>query len=80
MTTPRERVSQQLERLRDAYLVQDPMARAIVDVLKLSLEELKESLVKAVGEDIPRTQGAARHLMKLHQELTTPPPSINAQT
>jgi hypothetical protein len=46
-------------------------------MVKLSHEELKESLVNADGEDMYRMQGAARHMAKLFRELTVEPPTIN---
>jgi hypothetical protein len=62
--------------LRDAAFQQDPYAKACIDLVKLSLESVKESLVTADGDDMLRQQGAARHLTKLLAELTTKPPQI----
>ncbi len=65
-----------VSRLRDAAKLQDPIARAVVELVRLSHEDVKESLVNAEGNDIHRLQGAARHLHKLHKDLTTAPPGI----
>jgi hypothetical protein len=75
--TPRAQVTELAKRLREAAHLQDPLARAAVEMVKLSHEELKESLVNADGEDMYRMQGAARHMAKLFRELTVEPPTIN---
>ena len=76
MTSNKSRVTELLKNLREAANLSDPSARAIVEVMKLSIEDLKDSLVTAVGEDMLRMQGAAQHLRKIHQELTSSPPNI----
>ncbi len=73
--TPKERQADLVKRLREAAFAQDPCARAAVEMVKLSVEDLKESLVSADGEDMYRLQGAARHLMKLYRQLTVEPPA-----
>lgn len=65
--------------LRDAARLHDPSARAVIELVKLSLESVRESLVSAEGEDMLRMQGAGRYLTKLHRELTTEPPNILPQ-
>jgi hypothetical protein len=70
------RVTELAAQIREAVRLHDPVARAVVELVKLSLDETKDTLVQAEGEDIPRVQGAARHLSKLHKELTVTPPSI----
>lgn len=74
--TPKERLAELAKKLRDAAMTQDPLARAAIEFVKLSGDELKESLVSADGEDMYRVQGAARHMAKLYRELTVEPPSI----
>lgn len=74
--TPKERLAELARKLREAALAQDPIARTVIELVKLSGEEAKESLVSADGEDMYRVQGAARHMAKLYKELTVEPPSI----
>lgn len=40
-----------------------------LELLDLSYEDAKERLVNAMGEDIPRVQGEARILERLHRQL-----------
>lgn len=63
-------------RIRDAAKLHDPIAGAVVELIRLSYEDVKESLVNADGDDIHRLQGAARHMHRLHRDLTTAPPNI----
>lgn len=72
----REQITELEQRLRDAAKQQDPIAAAAIKLVQLSLEQVKESLVDAAGDDMLRMQGAARQLTRLHKELTTAPPSI----
>jgi hypothetical protein len=74
----RDKVTEIASRLRDAARLQDPFALAAIELVKLSSDAAKESLVSAEGDDMLRLQGAARHLTKLHKELTTQPPGIQA--
>lgn len=74
--TPKEKATELAKKLREAAFAQDPIARAAIELVKLSVDEAKESLVSADGEDMYRVQGAARHMAKLYRELTTEPPSI----
>lgn len=74
----RNRIAELTQRLREAAKMQDPIAAAAVEVVKLSAEAAKESLVGADGNDMLRHQGAARQFAKLHTELTQTPPSIVA--
>jgi hypothetical protein len=73
--TPKENLNELVKKLRDAAIAQDPIARTIIQLVKLSTDEVKESLVSADGEDMYRLQGVARHLARLHRDLTTEPPS-----
>lgn len=70
----RERLAELSGRLRDAAKAQDPIARSVVELVKLKVDALKESLVTADGNDMLRLQGAAREFQKLLRELTTAPP------
>lgn len=63
--------------VREADRRHEPIAKTIIDLIKLSIDEAKESLVKADGNDIYRLQGAIQHMQKLHKELTVTPPSIS---
>lgn len=74
----RDRVTELASRLRDAARLQDPYALACIELVKLSGGVAQESLVTAEGDDMLRLQGAARHMAKLHKELTTQPPGIRA--
>ena len=76
MTPPKERLHQLIKQLREAANAQDPAARAVVDMVKLMGDEVKENLVAADGDDMLRKQGAARQLAKLYKDLTTTPPNI----
>lgn len=71
--TPKERAAEQTRRLRDAAAQQDPLARSVVDLLRYSFEDAKERLVDASGDDLLRTQGAAKQLKKLIGDLTRTP-------
>lgn len=72
----RERAAELATRLRDAAKQQDPIAKSVVELVLLTFEEQKESLVEAVGDDMLRRQGAAQMLSKLYRELTIVPPTI----
>lgn len=74
----RNRITELAKQLREAAHLQDPTAKAAIELVKLSADMAKESLVSAAGDDMLRLQGAARHLTKLHTELTTTPPNITA--
>ena len=76
MQTPKEQAAELIARLRDAARMQDPIALSVITVLKLQLDETKDSLVQSSGEDTLRLQGAARQLQRLHKELTTTPPNV----
>lgn len=73
------KVAELAKRLREAARMQDPFAQAAIEMVRLASENVKESLVTAEGDDMLRLQGAARHLSKLHTELTTTPPGIGAE-
>jgi hypothetical protein len=64
--------------IREARM-QDPLARYTIDMIKAVLEDLKERLVDADGEDMIRLQGAVRQFKKLHNELTNDPMPINTK-
>lgn len=70
------RTTELTQQLREAAKLQDPAAVATVRLVKHLYEDVKERLVDAVGDDMLRLQGAARHLAKLHTELTVTPASI----
>lgn len=72
----KDRETELAGKLRDAARLSDPIAKAAVELVKLSMDSVKESLVAAAGDDMLRMQGAARYLQKLHKELTTEPPKI----
>ena len=63
--------------LREAAFKMDPYARMAIELVKLSIDETKESLVSAEGEDIHRHQGAARYMAGLLRELTREPPTVH---
>lgn len=63
-------------KVRDAARLHDPIAKTAVEIVKLCLDDARESLVSAEGNDMLRVQGAARQLEKLYRELTVVPPSI----
>lgn len=75
----KDRVTQLAAQVREAAHLHDPVARAVIELVKLSLEDVKERLVMEQGEDMVRTQGIGRYLTKLHKELTTVPPNIVRQ-
>ncbi len=74
--TPKEQAISLAARLRDAAKLQDPVAASAISLVRLTIEELKDSLVSAEGDDMLRLQGAVRHFQRLHKELTVQPPSI----
>lgn len=73
----KDRATQLAAQIREAASLHDPLARACIELVKLSLDAVKDTLVSAEGEDMLRQQGVARHLSKLHRELTVTPPNIN---
>jgi len=75
----KSRATELTQRLRDAQRLQDPFAKAAVDLVKQLYENAKDSLVNASGDDMLRTQGEARMLKRLLGELTTPPPNITPE-
>lgn len=75
----KERITELAKQLREAAATQDPLARAVIELVKLSGEAAKESLVAADGNDMLRAQGAVRQFEKLHKELTTNPPQLRRQ-
>lgn len=70
------RTTELTARLRDAAMLQDPVATAAVELVRLLLEDTKDVLVMAAGDDMLRVQGAAQQLQRLHKDLTKIPPSI----
>lgn len=74
----RAKAAELATRLRDAAAQQDPVAKAAIELVQLTLVEAKESLVDAAGDDMLRVQGAARQLQRLYRELTTTPPTIKS--
>lgn len=74
--TPKERMAELVKKLREGAKLQDPAAKATVELVELMVEGLKESLVNGAGEDMLRLQGAARQLHNLHFMLTNEPPQI----
>lgn len=75
----KERITAVAKQLREAANLQDPFAKACVELVKLSSEAAKESLVTAEGDDMLRQQGVARAYDKLLKELTTNPPQMRRQ-
>lgn len=71
------RATDLVKQLRDAAYLQDPVAKAAIELIQLMADAAKESLVSAVEDDMLRIQGAARAWSKLHTDLTTQPPSIH---
>lgn len=75
----KERVTELAKQLREAAQAQDPVAKAAIQLIQLSCDAAKESLVSADGNDMLRSQGAVRSFEKLHKELTTNPPQMRRQ-
>lgn len=78
--TMKSQVTDLAARLRDAAKLQEPHAMAAIKLLDLYIERLKDELVTAQGDELLRTQGAARQLQRIHRELTVTPPSITKPT
>lgn len=74
------RAMEQAKALREAAQLHDPMARGAVELLRLTVEDLKDRLVDADGNDMLRLQGAIRQFSRLHRELTVTPPAIKTNT
>lgn len=72
----KQKAAQLVRQLRDELYRQEPIMRAVVDMLKAYQDIAKESLVAADGNDMLRLQGEARGLGKLIRELSTQPPNI----
>lgn len=73
----KDRATQLAAQIREAANLHDPAARACIELVKLQLDSVKDTLVSAEGEDMLRHQGVARHLTKVYKELTVTPPNIN---
>lgn len=76
MQSLKERKLELAKTVREAAQKQEPVSRAIIELVKLTIDDIKESLVSAEREDIHRLQGAARELRRLYRELTTDSPSV----
>lgn len=75
--TSKERAAELVAKLRDAAALHDPLARATIELLRVMIDEGKESLVTTIDHaDLLRLQGGVKTLQKLHKELTTQPPNI----
>lgn len=74
--TTKERRVALTKALREAAAKEEPLARMAIEMVKLSGDEAKESLVSAEGEDIHRLQGAARHMIALYRDLTRDPMNV----
>lgn len=74
----RAKVAEIVHRLREAAYLQDPIAKAAIEMIRLSAEVTRESLVAADGNDMLRLQGAVRQLDKLHKDLITKPPQTKS--
>lgn len=74
----RVKITELVQRVREAANLQDPVAQAAVEIVRLLVEVTKESLVEADGNDMLRMQGAAKAFSKLHKDLITTPPNIAA--
>lgn len=71
------RIVELQQALREAAKRLEPLAEMAIELVKLTSNEAKESLVTADGNDMLRAQGAARSLERLHTALTKTPPSIS---
>ena len=72
----RARATELVQKLRDAAKLQDPVAKAAIELVQLQRDAARESLVTADGDDMLRKQGEARAFDRLHRDLITIPPSI----
>lgn len=79
MDSSKARAVELMQRLRDAARQQDPVAKSAVDLVKHLYDTAKDSLVTSSGDDMLRLQGEARAFKRLHNELTTVPPSIKPE-
>jgi exopolyphosphatase/pppGpp-phosphohydrolase len=78
-TTAREQAVELARQLREYTELHDQAARTAVKLIETTVEELRDRLVEASGDDMLRTQGAVRQFAKLHKELTTKPPTIQPE-
>lgn len=76
----KDRAKDLAERIRKSAKLQEPLALVCVDLVKSTIEDLKESLVMADGDDMLRTQGAVRAFQRLERDLTVEPPSIKPKS
>lgn len=60
----------------DIYKSGRPDAIMIKELLTLQMEDAKDSLVTARGEDVYRAQGAAQALARVLNMISTPPPEM----
>jgi hypothetical protein len=68
------------QRLRDLAKTQDPIAKAVIELIRLHMQAGKDALVSADGDAMLRTQGAVRAFEKLYTDLTKTPPNITETT
>ncbi len=63
-------------KLRDAAKLEDPHARMAVLWIERHIDDLKDKLVDASGDELLRVQGAVRHLQRMYSALTITPPTM----
>lgn len=73
---PKEQAAELASRIRVAAKQGEPIARAVIALVKHYEDEAKASLVVVDGDDMLRVQGAARQLQRIYRELTVEPPTI----
>lgn len=73
---PKEQAAELAGRIRAAARQGEPIARAVISLVKHYEDEAKASLVAVDGDDMLRAQGAARQLQRIYRELTVEPPTI----
>jgi hypothetical protein len=79
MMTKQVRKARAAKLAADLYRSQLPEAQAIKELIGLLIDEAKDSLVDASGDDTLRLQGEAKALLRMQRSITTAPPTNKEQ-
>jgi hypothetical protein len=73
--TKQDRKARAAKLANDLYRSSLPDAVGVKELLTLLIEDAKDSLIEASGDDTLRLQGEAKALLRLHRAITTSSPT-----
>lgn len=76
---PKAALQARANQIREAAQLGDPIALCAVAMVQAAIDDNKQRLVMADGDDMLRTQGAVRQLQSMYRELTRTPPGTGAK-